>query len=181
MGDGPAAPSADERRAAALLDALAADPEVRRVLGGEDAGSSLPRQLALAAVLALTLVVVGLFGAGVLFSFCGPMGFLPILLAGLGVHAVVRQAQKVARDERSPLERRIAVVLAVAADLAARGPGPARTRHRVTLLFADGSRGEVEADEEAADELGRGDGGVALLRAGRLAGFERFRRAADAP
>ena len=152
----------------ALLD----HPELARLLREKPAipelgGRTLPSLLLLAGLGAL-----GLLASLIVLQLCPPLGFVPLLLVGVGVLVVGRQ---VLWNARAPLVARAALVVELRARLQAGAErSHSNTRHFVTLQLEDGRRGEHECFASALPGLEPGALGVAYLKGERLAAFARL-------
>jgi hypothetical protein len=165
----PADPFGD---VAARFRALASHPELARSLAEappvpELAGKTLPSLLLL-----LLLGALGMAASLVVFSFCPPLGFVPLGAVAVGVFVVGRQ---VITNARAPFVAKPALVVELRARLQAGAEhSPANTRHFVTLQLEDGSRREHECYASAVAALEPGAMGVAYLKGDRLAAFVRL-------
>jgi hypothetical protein len=170
------APAPAPTDTAARFRALAAHPELPRLL------AHVPESRALAgrgAVTLATLVffgVVGLFVTVVFFLVCPPFGLLPLALVGLGGYTLSRQYLRTTHARGAPLERHQALVVDKRTRISGGGEhSAARTEYFATLEQQDGSRRESETFDEVAGRIVAGDMGVAYLRGDFLIAFERLR------
>ena len=161
-------PERDQER----LRELQAHPDVRELLSldPEQAGAS-GGDTGCAVSIAASGVVAALACALFLGLVFPPLAVLPLVLLIVGVLALLTQ-----RNRRPPwwghsLESHAAHVLDVRARLTEGTDRPARSRHHVELLLANGERRRLEAAESLAPELAAGAFGVAYVRGPWLIGF----------
>jgi len=155
----------------ARLRALEKHPDLPALLGRERKGSSPALEVTLAVVLLLVLVTLGLFAATLVFTFCPPLGVLPLIAVGIAGYVLVQRTIQAVRLARIPTESRPALVASVRSRIHA---GAADRRDSaVTLLFPGGERREAEAPADVASTLAAGALGVAYLKGDVLSGFAR--------
>jgi len=159
--------------AAARFRALAEHPDLPRLLAEPAQERTGAREL-LRTVLALVLFCfVGVLAALVVFSFCPPLGFVVLAPVGFGLYAVVRELRGRADRPSGPVLRAPALVVEENTKLEEHR-ALARTRHRATLEFVDGSRRELEVTAFASASLRSGALGVAEIAGDVLVAFTRL-------
>ena len=118
------------------------------------------------------ILAVGLVSTLATVALCPPLGLLPGALLLLVLFLYSGQVRESFRPEPSPVERLPARIVAV--DTEVSGPGQqssAKTDHRVSLEFRDGTRTRLSASPEVIARLQPDDVGVAFRRTGTLVAF----------
>ncbi len=117
----------------------------------------------------------GLAIAVVFFSFCPPIGFLPLAIVIFGGYAMSKQLSKTSRAHSAPLERLPALVADARTKVSSGDENrSAKTHYYATLQFADGSRRELDAFSNVAGKITRGDMGIAYIKGEFLLAFGRL-------
>ena len=165
----PAPASFDAATLPARFAALAAHPDLPRLLAATPDVPELGGKLLPSLLLLLGLTVLGGFAALLTFQLCPPLGIVPLVLVLVAVVATVR---RLLESVRTPLTARPAAVIEQRAriDAGARHSHD-HTRHLVTLQLPDGARVEREAYASALTGLAPGVLGVAYEKGQRLAAF----------
>jgi hypothetical protein len=182
-GDG--APTYVERReeqSAGRFRALHEHPDLPGLMTREASATALVASGAFASVFAVVFVIIalgmtGVFGGVGFMAAGGPgmaFGFVPMLVAGVGILIAVKSIAYTRRMASSPLRRRPALVVDERTSM--RGSREhRRVANHVTLEFEDGSREEYATKGPVAGRVSRDDMGVAYLKADYLLDFARLR------
>jgi hypothetical protein len=117
----------------------------------------------------------GLAIAVVLFSFCPPIGLLPLAIVIFGGYGMSKQLSKTSRANSAPLERLPALVADARTKISGGNENRAvKTRYFVTLQFPDGSRRDLDAFSNVVGKITRGNMGIAYIKGEFLMAFGRL-------
>jgi Protein of unknown function (DUF2500) len=142
-----------------------------------------PPRIGMTVVAPLVFLVFWLaIGIAVIIGFAGaPSGVMvvfPVVLVAGGTIGILTHVGGALRRARARVFRQLAVIIDKRTEVSSHGSGDDRSTHTTyyaTLQFRDGSRLELWATGRVAGMSTRGDIGLAVIRAGELIDYHRFR------
>jgi hypothetical protein len=123
--------------------------------------------------LGLGSVVIGGFA-----SAGGAIVLFPLAIVSIGAIGIIWAVVRALRNARAPIHRSLAVIVGDRTEISTTGAGDnrsTRTRYYATLHFKDGSRLELSTSGPIAGSITQSDIGLAVMRAGDLIDFHRYR------
>ncbi len=154
--------------------ALERHPEAARLLAHEPTTASAGARTAVGLVTLVVFLGVGLLvtvGFSMVFP---PMVLVPLTLVVLGAVMIARNLAKAWRAVKAPLVRAPALLTDERTRISGGGEDRSvTTEHFATLEFRDGTRRELEIEDELAGRISPGDMGIAFLKGDYLVDFGR--------